>query len=547
MPYIGNPIYQSAFVTDQFSGNGSTTAFTMSVAPAGVSNVLVAVSGVLQDPSTYGVVGTTLTFTSAPPPGTGNISVRYLGVPVTGVTTTAYRTITEFTATAGQTTFTPPSYTVGYISVFLNGVLLGSADYTASNGTTVVLATGASAGNILTTESFYVSSVLNAIPNTAGSVSSSNIQTSVTLTTPTIDKINTSVTNTSLGAGNSSIMKNRIINGAMTVSQYNGTSSVTPTASAYVIDRFTFATTQASKVSFQQNAGSVTPPAGFSNYLGATSLSAYSVASGDFLSIAQYVEGFNTADLGWGTANAKTVTLSFQVYSSLTGTFGGAIANNAFNRSYPFTYTISTANTWTTVSVTIAGDTSGTWVGATNGIGLRLYINLGTGSTYSGTAGSWSANGYTSATGATSVVGTNGATFYITGVQLEVGSSATGFEYVNYQTSLANCQRYFVKLGGNDANELFGVGIIQASNNAEAVVNMPVRMRANPTASISGTAANFGVTGPTGFTPSAISFDIYGPLTLRLSATISGATAGNGAYVRAGGSTVAGINISAEL
>jgi hypothetical protein len=186
MPYIGNPIYQSAFVTDQFSGNGSTTAFTMSVAPAGVTNVLVAVSGVLQDPSTYGVVGNTITFSAAPPSGTGNISCRYLGVPASGVTTTAYRTVTEFTATASQTTFTPPSYTVGFINVYLNGVLLGSADYTATNGTTVVLATGASAGNLLTVESFLVSSVLNAIPNTAGSVSSSNIQTSVALTTPNL-------------------------------------------------------------------------------------------------------------------------------------------------------------------------------------------------------------------------------------------------------------------------------------------------------------------------------------------------------------------------
>ena len=175
MPIIGNPIYQSAFVVDQFSGNGSTVAFTMSVAPAGVTNVLVSVSGVLQDPSTYGVVGNTITFSAAPPSGTGNISCRYLGIPVTGVTTTAYRTVTEFTATASQTTFTPPSYTVGFINVYLNGVLLGSADYTATNGTTVVLTTGASAGNLVTVESFLVSSVLNAIPNTAGSVSSSNI------------------------------------------------------------------------------------------------------------------------------------------------------------------------------------------------------------------------------------------------------------------------------------------------------------------------------------------------------------------------------------
>jgi hypothetical protein len=170
MPYIGNPIYQSAFVTDQFSGTGSATTFTMSVAPAGVSNVLVAVSGVLQDPSTYGVAGTTITFSTAPPPGTGNISCRYLGVPVTGITTTAYRTVTEFTATAGQTTFTPPSYTPSFINVYLNGVLLGSADYTATNGTTVVLTTGAAVGNLVTIESFQVSSVLNAIPATSGSI-----------------------------------------------------------------------------------------------------------------------------------------------------------------------------------------------------------------------------------------------------------------------------------------------------------------------------------------------------------------------------------------
>lgn len=173
MSYIGNqPVYQ-AFVTDQFSGNGSTTAFTMSVAPANTASVLVAVSGVLQDPSTYSVSGTTLTFSAAPPSGTGNISARYLGIPASGVTTTAYRTVTEFTATAGQTTFTPPSYTAGYINVYRNGVRLGSADYTATNGTTVVLASGATAGDIVTVESYYVSSVVGAIPATAGAVTTS--------------------------------------------------------------------------------------------------------------------------------------------------------------------------------------------------------------------------------------------------------------------------------------------------------------------------------------------------------------------------------------
>ena len=175
MSYIGNTPSQVAFVTDSFSGNGSTTAFTMSVAPANTASVLVAVSGVLQDPSTYSVSGTTLTFTGAPPTGTGNISVRYLGIPASGVTTTAYRTVTEFTATAGQTTFTPPSYTVGFINVYNNGVRLGSADYTATNGTTVVLTTGAVLNDLVTVESYYVSSVLNAIPATAGSVNSTYI------------------------------------------------------------------------------------------------------------------------------------------------------------------------------------------------------------------------------------------------------------------------------------------------------------------------------------------------------------------------------------
>lgn len=170
MAYIGNTPFTAAFLTDTFSGNGSTVAFTMSVAPANTSSILVAVTGVLQDPSTYSVSGTTLTFSAAPPTGTSNISVRYLGIPASGVTTTAYRTVTEFTATASQTTFSVPSYTVGYVDVYRNGVMLGSADYTATSGTTIVLASGATAGDLVEVISFYVSSVLNAIPATAGSV-----------------------------------------------------------------------------------------------------------------------------------------------------------------------------------------------------------------------------------------------------------------------------------------------------------------------------------------------------------------------------------------
>ena len=172
MAYIGNQPTSAAFVTDLFSGDGTTVAFTMSVSPANTASILVAVSGVVQSPDTYSTSGLTLTFSAAPPAGTGNISVRYLGVPATNVTTTAYRTVTDFTATANQTTFSVPGYTVGYIDVYRNGVRLGSADYTATNGTTVVLANAATVGDLVTTESFYVSSVLNAIPATAGQVGS---------------------------------------------------------------------------------------------------------------------------------------------------------------------------------------------------------------------------------------------------------------------------------------------------------------------------------------------------------------------------------------
>lgn len=197
MSYIGNPIVTQAFVTDQFNGNGSTTAFTMSVAPANTASILVAVSGVVQDPTTYSVNGLTLTFSAAPPTGTGNISVRYLGIPASGVTTTAYRTVTEFTATAGQTTFTPPSYTVGFINVYRNGVRLGAADYTATNGTTVVLASGATASDLVTVESYYVSSVLNAIPNTPNSIVWNNLPTGSLLqvvSTTVTDSFSTSST-----------------------------------------------------------------------------------------------------------------------------------------------------------------------------------------------------------------------------------------------------------------------------------------------------------------------------------------------------------------
>jgi len=282
--------------------------------------------------------------------------------------------------------------------------------------------------------------------------------------------------------------RNRIINGDMRIDQRNAGASVTPTAYQYLVDRWQFGLSQASKFSLQQNAGAATPPAGFTNYLGATSLSAYSVTSTDFFLLTQYVEGLNVADFGWGTANAATVTLSFWVRSSLTGTFGGSLKNGANNRSYPFSYSISAANTWELKTITVTGDTSGTWL-TTNGRGLILNFGMGVGSTYSGTAGAWAGADYLSATGATSVVGTSGATFYITGVQLEAGTKASEFDRRDYGRELMMCQRYFYMLAKGNGQPVsqgayFNAGLLQN------FVTFPVTMRITPSI-VETTGTNF--------------------------------------------------------
>jgi hypothetical protein len=296
-----------------------------------------------------------------------------------------------------------------------------------------------------------------------------------------------------ISAVNSLGFRNRIINGAMVIDQRNNGAASANTINGYFIDRWMVLQTAASgKIIAQQNAGSVTPPTGFTNYLGITSQSAYSITSSDNFSILQQIEGFNVADLGWGTANAQTVTLSFWVRSSLTGTFGGAFSNAGVTRSYPFSYTISAANTWELKSVTVAGDTSGTWA-TNNTCGIRVWFGLGAGSTYSGTAGAWAAADFRSVTGATSVVGTNGATFYITGVQLEAGSVATPFERRDYGRELAMAQRYAIRYCGVNAFDNVATGFAISTTRSEILVSFPVEMRTQPSVVASSMAVNDGV------------------------------------------------------
>jgi len=272
--------------------------------------------------------------------------------------------------------------------------------------------------------------------------------------------------------------RNRIINGGMTIDQRNGGASVTPTDGQYTLDRWRAYGSGASKYSVQQDAGAVTPPAGFSDYLGVTSLAATTVGSSDYYIIRQVIEGYNIADLDFGKATAKTVTLSFWVRSSLTGTFGGSLENSAGTYSYPFSYTISSANTWEQKSVTITGQTAGVW-NSTNASGFLLQFSLGVGSTYRGTANAWVNAERWSVTGETQVVATNGATWYITGVQLEVGSTATSFDYRPYTTELQLAQRYYFQIS-SDTYTYFA-GKQQGTTECYFGIKAPVSMRATPT------------------------------------------------------------------
>ena len=270
----------------------------------------------------------------------------------------------------------------------------------------------------------------------------------------------------------------------MRIDQRNAGASVSTTTantSVYTVDRWAYYCTQISKFTVQQNAGSVTPPAAFVNYLGVTTAaSTYSPGVSEEFDIVQVIEGYNISDFAWGTANAKTVTLSFWVRSSLTGTFGGSLRQGSGARSYPFTYSIASANTWTYVTITIPGDTSGTWA-TTNTAGIILSFGIGVGSTLSGTAFSWAGANYVSATGALNILGTGSSTFYITGVQLEVGSVATPYERQIYSDQLAQCQRYY--------QLVYATIRLPVTSGASywTQANMLVSMRATPTATATST------------------------------------------------------------
>jgi hypothetical protein len=340
--------------------------------------------------------------------------------------------------------------------------------------------------------------------------------------------------------------RNRIINGSMVLDQRNAGAAITLSGSGqFIVDRMKCRLDASSSSTGQQSS---TVPVGFSNSVVVTIGTGAAPTSGQLGWFSQGIEGYNIADLAWGTADAKAVTLSFWVRSSVTGTFSGALRNSAGDRSYVFEYTVNTANTWEQKSVTIAGETSGTWL-TTNGPGAYLFFNMGTGSTYLTTAGAWSAGGYFGSTGSTSLCATSGATFYITGVQLEAGSVATPFEHRQYGQELALCQRYFIKYYSSSPTSLYYrycYGECDTTTSFLGGIYFPVVMRISPTLTASG---SFAVYSASAITSVSVSLDVNSiePTGVNMSCSGSGFSTGNGGCLISNNNTSTSLSFSAEL
>jgi hypothetical protein len=337
--------------------------------------------------------------------------------------------------------------------------------------------------------------------------------------------------------------RNRIINPGMVIDQRNAGASVNPSTGAYTLDRWNGGGVHDGVLAIQRVADA---PTGFVNSLRVTVTTAdSSLGSTQYARVGQIIEGFNVADLAGGTASAATVTLSFWVKSTLTGTFGGYLSNGDETRAYVFQYTINAANTWEQKTVTVTLPASGTWA-TDNTAGMRAFFSLGSGSTYINTANTWLTSIALQASGNVNVINTLNATWQVTGVQLEKGSTATSFDYRPYGTELQLCQRYCYVLTTN----AISIGIVNTSNYSTTlsagVLPFPVTMRASPTSTFVN-SINWNNTangGAIGVTLSQGNASIYGT---ELFLTGTGFTSGFAGWLRSAGSATNQIINSAEL
>jgi len=362
--------------------------------------------------------------------------------------------------------------------------------------------------------------------------------------------VNADLMTTSDGVSSSGLygFKNRLINSAMVIDQRNAGASVNPIGSSgFAVDRWQYFTNAtAGAFNAGQNLNSVTPPAGFTKYLGYQVASTQTPTGTNAYFFGQKIEGFNVADLGWGAAGAQPIAISFWVRSSVTGTHSGNVQNTSNVRSYVFSYSINSANTWEYKTITIAGDTTGTWP-TDNTTGLIIYFNLGCGTSLQTTAGSWNAAQYIGVTGGVSVVSNASATWYVTGVQLEKGSTATSFDYRPYGTELILCQRYYTRFNcGTAFGRILPFALGIGGTLVRPPVQLPVRMRA-AASSVDYGGALVWYNGATTGVISAVSIDTANDTIVGLNCTTTGATASQAYMINDSGANTAFIGINAEL
>jgi hypothetical protein len=481
MSFIGNKpdsFGYSSTSYDHFSGTGSQTVYTLTRSVSANADIFVTVNNVPQDPGVayYVTDLNTLTFTSAPSAVANNIVVVYRNFVQTGLALGA-NTVTSFTIAPGAV----QAYQISSVS---NTSISGNI----TSGQITSVANTQIDGNI-------TSNQIASVSNTAitGNIISSQI-TSVSNTQLTGLITSTQLVTSAQYMG----FKNRIINGGMVIDQRNAGASVSMSAGngAYCLDRWRTQRAGTGTLTLQQT---TTAPVGANNSLKVTITGTSTPSAGDYYTIGQIIEGSNIFDLAWGTANNQPITISFWVQSSVTGTYVASVYNwGASNYTFPATFTINAANTWEQKTVTVTGATaaaSGSWF--TQNLGsLYLRIDLGSGSNFNGTANAWNSSGGFRTSSSVSLISNSSATFYITNVQLEVGSQATSFDYRDYGRELSMCYRYFQSIPQPTLR-----GVLASTTSASRCgCPLVVPMRAAPTTTISGSPNLFDGSGVSAFT-----------------------------------------------
>lgn len=335
-----------------------------------------------------------------------------------------------------------------------------------------------------------------------------------------------SVAGNNISAVNSLGFRNRIINGDMRIDQRNAGASGSGSG-RYFVDRW-FIGTDISTIATQR---STDAPSGFTNSSLVSITTGGTVSAGTAAYIRHKIEGFNTADLAWGSASAQSVTLSFWAKASITGTYGVGLMNSAANRSYVGQYTISAANTWEYKTIVVSGDTTGTWL-TDNGTGIQISFDIGSGSNVQATAGAWGAGSYWRASGNVQLAATTGATFYITGVQLEAGSVASPFERRDYGRELMMAQRYYQKYQGTSAyTPVLFQGRMRTTTSFAGVITLPVVMRAAPTVTATNSTNAWYIATAGDLNSNTVTLDNASTSVVALTMTTSTGVAGQGGVV----------------